>query len=212
MKSSCLKCFKGTSCGNIQHSCDLPRRRSSRLAGELADNVCLPNYKPELEVVWKAPHEKKKPTDESVVVQRCLAPECKHKTPESLQPEQTHSAPSGGPHPISPLGLDGGFEASSYLYRHGARTTDSKEGFERSQRLKINIPSPNDKKAWSELNAILSDILPRRFPNNWIRSTKSDRISAEFDNFLYDFLVNAYSVIPPPAVPSPNAANGIEKH
>jgi hypothetical protein len=64
---------------------------------------------------------------------------------------------------------------------------------------------PQDKLKWTELDAVLSDVLPRRFSSAWVRATPSARLATEFDNFIFEFFkVNCGLV--DPVVPPPTAA------
>ena len=184
-----------------------PSRRSSRLAGHPSNNLCIPNYiKPGVDVVWKAAGEKDITLSEFDEV----PPQCDELERKSLEvplPVQSHSVPSDGQHPISSAKLGAGFEASNYPYRHGTRVPNSKDDFERSKKDRLNLPAPNDKKRWTELDAVLSDVLPRKFTAAWIRSTPSTRLATNFDNFLYDFFKENCGLVEPPAV-SPSNSGG----
>lgn len=198
---------KGAICDSIQSP--LPSgRRSSRLTGARADIVCLPNYKSDLEVVWKS--TKDTHSDEFSEVLLCSSPESKRKSPEVPPPEQPHSAPSGGPRPYSSPELDDGFEASTYPYRHDTRAPNSKDDFGRSKNQRLNLPATHDKKAWLELDAILSDVLPRRFSSSRIRSTPTARLAADFDELIYNFFKENCGLVEPPIVAPPNS--GEAKH
>ena len=139
-----------------------PSRRSARLAGHPSNNLCIPNYsKPGLDVVWKATCEKDiTPFEFEEVPPQCV--DLERKTFEVPLPVQSHSVPSGDQHPESSE-LGAGFEASNYPYRHGTRVPNSKDDFERSKNDRLNLPAPNDKKRWAELDAVLADVLPRKF-------------------------------------------------
>ena len=177
------------------------QRRSSRLAGNNANLMCIPNYKPGLEVVWKAAHEKDNTSAE--FAEMPLSPMAEHKTFEAPQPVQPHSAPSGGPHPFSSSELDAGFEASNYPYRHGTRVPNSKDDFERNKNGKLNLPAPHDNKAWNELDDFLGDILPKRFTNSWIRRTPSSQLATIFDDFIYEFLKEHCGLVEPKEATQP---------
>ena len=180
-----------------------PSRRSARLAGHPSNNLCIPNYsKPGLDVVWKATCEKDiTPFEFEEVPPQC--DELERKTLEVPLPVQSHSVPSDDQHPKSSAELGAGFEASNYPYRHGARVPNLKEAFERSKNDRLNLPAPNDKKRWAELDAVLSDVLPRKFTAAWIRSTS--RLATDFDNFLYEFFKENCGLVEPLAVSPPNS-------
>ena len=187
-------------------------RRSARLAGIDTDNQCLPNYtKPGVDAIWKAANEK----DNSSVFGEELLHPLEHKTLEVPLPDQPHSAPSGSPHPTSSAELGVGSETSFYPYRHDTRSPNAKEGFKRTKNSRLDLPAPSNKKLWSELDSILSDILPRRFTHAWIRSTPSSQLASVFDNFLYDFFKEHCGLVELPSAPPPRSGGskhkGLEK-
>ena len=188
-----------------------PVRRSSRLAGKKSDNLCIPNYT-NLEEVWKAAHEKDSAFDSEEVPLQCTNTE--HKTLEVSPPVQSHSAHQGGPHPTR-SNLGDGFETSKHPYHHGTRASNSKGNFERTKNTRLDLPKPNDKKRWKELNAILSDVLHKRFSNTWIRSTPSSHLATDFDDFIYEFFKEHCGVVDPLADNSPRPSGyrhkGLEK-
>lgn len=171
----------------------------------------MPNYtEPGVDVVWKAAHEKE--TFKSVEVQFLDVPE--HQTLEDPLLDQPHSAPCGGQHPISSPELGAGFEASSHPYHHGTRTPDSKDDFERSKNSRLNLPAPHDKEKWAELDAVLSDVLPRRFSPAWVRTTPSSRLATDFDFFIYEFFKDHCGLVEPSVGPSPTVGSnhkGLER-
>ena len=66
MNPSCSMHCKGASCVCNQQPNPAPSvRRSARLARQDTNLICIPNYKPGLEVKWKAAHEKDNPTAKS---------------------------------------------------------------------------------------------------------------------------------------------------
>lgn len=189
----------------------LPSRRSERLASIQTDLQCIPNYtKPGVDVVWKAAHEKE--TFKSVEVPFLDVPE--HKTLEDPLLDQPHSAPCGDQHPISSPELGAGSEASTHPYHHGTRTPDLKGDFERSKNSRLDLPAPHDKEKWTELDAILSDVLPRRFSPAWVRTTPASRLATDFDFFIYEFLKDHCGLVAPPVVSPSNSGSrhkGLER-
>ena len=192
----------------------VPRRQSARLAGKPTDNVCIPNYtKPGVDAIWKAAHEKDNP---SVFGKELVhSSELEHQSLEVPRLDQPHSAPSGSPHPISSPELGVGFEASSHPYRHGTRVPNSKDGFERTKNDRLDLPAPQDKKRWSELDGTLAVVRPGRFTSAWIHSTPSSKLATVFDDFLYEFFKENCGLVEPPPVSPPNSGRakhkGLEK-
>lgn len=163
-----------------------------------------------MDVVWKAACEKD-PFEFKEVSPQSL----ERNSPEAPRPVQPHSVLAGGPHPISSSELGVGFQASNYPYRHGTRVPNSKDDFERTKNVRLNLPAPHDKKRWIELDAVLSDVLPRRFSAAWIRSTPPPRLATDFDDFLYEFFKEQCGLVEIPPNSPPNAGSkrhkGLEK-
>jgi hypothetical protein len=174
-----------------------PPRRSNRLAGLSSDNVCLSNYKSGEKEIWNAAHEKDSSSSEfgKVPHQDIIL---EHKTLETPQPDEPHSANFSNPHPVSSPELGDGFEASFNPYRHGTRDPDSKDDYERKKNVRLNLPDSHDKKSWNELDLILSDVLPRMFNSAKIRSTPSSQLATEFDDFLYGFFLDLCGTVESP--------------
>ena len=171
-------------CGS---SHQIPARRSSaRLAGVNSDNLCIPNYtKSGVDSVWKSAHEKNSSSVFDAVPLHCANTKCKSlEVPPQVQ---LHSANSGDPLPKSLHKLGAGFEASHYPYRHGTRASNSNAVYNRSKNERLDLPFANDKKRWTQIDAILSDVLPRKFNAAWIRTTPIHSLATIFDDFLYDF-------------------------
>jgi hypothetical protein len=112
-------------------------------------------------------------------------------------------------HPISSFELGDEFEASSYPYHHGTRTPN-KEDFKRTKNSRLDLPATGEKKRWVELNAILSDVLPRKFSRTWISSTPSSDIASRFDTFLFEFFKENCGIVEP--VESKPQVNNSSKH
>ena len=165
-----------------------------------------------MDAVWKAAHEKNpNPSDFGEVQPQS---DSEHKTLEVPLPEQPHSAYNGGPHPKSSSELGAGFEASNFPFHHGTRAPNSKDDFERTKNDRLDMPAPSDNKKWTELETILSDILPKRFTNAWIHSTPSNKLATDFDDFLYDFFKENCGLVEAPKTTPPNSGNkhkGLEK-
>jgi hypothetical protein len=194
-----------------------PRRRSLRLAGNKADDACLPNQ----DVVWK--EDEKTPSAESGNSQLCSQSdssscdeyENKHQSTGTDQLVQPHYASYGKPHPrvskeLVSKEMDAGFGKSIHPHLHGERCSNSKEDFERSKNPRLNLPPSGEKKKWNDLDAILSDVLPRIFNKHWVRKTPSSKLSNQFDKFVFDFFKENCGLVEPPAAPPPNS--GQAKH
>lgn len=89
-----------------------------------------------------------------------------------------------------------------------------KGDFERSKNCRLNLPAPQDKKRWTELDAVLSDVLPRRFSAAWVRTTSPSRLASDFDNFIYEFFKEHCGLVEPCVLSPPSSGSkhkGLER-
>lgn len=187
---------------------DTGHRRSSRLAG-VKPISGIPNYtKSGVEQVWKGAHEKNISSFVGEALER-KSQDPLHKSFEDPRPVIPHSTLMSSSHPISSFELGDEFEASSYPYHHGTRTPN-KEDFKRTKNSRLDLPATGEKKRWVELNAILSDVLPRKFSRTWISSTPSSDIASRFDTFLFEFFKENCGIVEP--VESKPQVNNSSKH
>jgi len=106
--------------------------------------------------------------------------------------------------------IDGREGSNSDLprFKHETRPDNSTD-FQRDPNTRINFPKSSDVKTWKELDQILSDVLPKIFTARKIRSTTSNELVEEFDDWLHAFFlqhcgpVEAEAVAIPPPLQSP---------
>jgi len=119
-------------------------RRSSRLAGDRPDHVCIRNYtNPDVEEVWKSAHESN--TSSSGEVPQSRLQSCLHQTLEVPRPVQPHSTLRSNSHPISSPKLGDEFEASNHPHHHDVRTPNSEDDFERSKNTRLDLPAAGER-------------------------------------------------------------------
>ena len=86
--------------------------------------------------------------------------------------------------------------------QHPVRNSNVPQTAERNKKEKLNIPKSNDS-VWKELNKELSIALPSVFKRSLFKRMTSDELISKFDNWIYNFFLDKFGVVPPPNVKKP---------
>lgn len=124
-----------------------------------------------------------------------------------LQDYKTPPEPNHQVQPDSEPSLVDGREGSNSdlpRFKHETRPDNSTD-FQRDPNTRINFPKSSDVKTWKELDQILSDVLPKIFTARKIRSTTSNELVEEFDDWLHAFFLQHCGPVEAEAVAAPPA-------
>lgn len=90
-----------------------------------------------------------------------------------------------------------------YSTSHATRESNL-SNLEREKQPKLNLPSPNDRARWKELDGKLENIVPYKFSQTKIETQPVSKTSADFLKWLHGFLKVECGIMDPKAAPGKN--------